>query len=355
MNTVAAQSDAVSLSITGPEELSAGDTAVLKVRADSSRPVYGVEFTVKTASSDHQLTTIRKGAYLSGNASSIVVRKRAEGTVAEYAETRIDSDQGVVGQGIVAEISVSVSNETTAEHVTVEFTDGLAASPDATALPLTTQNTTIPIVGGSPSGSSTETTTPDSSSNDQSTPEPTATSSDSSDGSTPASSSDDSIPGGVVDQSVLNSLDRNERVSVLIEISDTASFESETDRIAGTGLDQMAINRDVRVVMGTASRKTVREIAQLDAVDRIRSYEGDLPTATGAIQTETLRPQRTATQVTNASSSNRTTTQRPTSRMQTPSSEGASTSTDGSGPGIGVLGALVAVFVSILMLLSRTE
>lgn len=335
---VAQPETTATVTLTEPDSVMPGDRTTVAVQVDTTASVYGAEFNVRASSSDVRLTNLTQGNYLRQNGSSIVIVSRTNGSTGLYGETRVGTDSGVSGSGVLAEFDVTVPQSVTADAVDINLTSTKLVDPEAAPLPTQVTNVTVPInqsenTGDEPPAS---TRTAEEANSDEATSTPSVELSDLINNSTatasapPQSSWQEKITNRVTRQ-----MQQPGRTSVVIQLRATGSLEPILNRINRTELEDMRVNTELRTVQARADMETIKAVAQIDGVSRIR-YRGS-------------QQRQTVNQTATGSETDRSTASPAVITTQTGQAQSTETSpTDITSPGFGMVAGILAVlYVSI--------
>lgn len=335
---VAQPETTATVTLTEPDSVMPGDRTTVAVQVDTTASVYGAEFNVRASSSDVRLTNLTQGNYLRQNGSSIVIVSRTNGSTGLYGETRVGTDSGVSGSGVLAEFDVTVPQSVTADAVDINLTSTKLVDPEAAPLPTQVTNVTVPInqsenTGDEPPAS---TRTAEEANSDEATSTPSVELSDLINNSTatasapPQSSWQEKITNRVTRQ-----MQQPGRTSVVIQLRATGSLEPILNRINRTELEDMRVNTELRTVQARADMETIKAVAQIDGVSRIR-YRGS-------------QQRQTVNQTATGSETDRSTASPAVITTQTGQAQSTETSpTDITSPGFGIVAGILAVlYVSI--------
>lgn len=335
---VAQPETTATVTLTEPDSVMPGDRTTVAVQVDTTASVYGAEFNVRASSSDVRLTNLTQGNYLRQNGSSIVIVSRTNGSTGLYGETRVGTDSGVSGSGVLAEFDVTVPQSVTADAVDINLTSTKLVDPEAAPLPTQVTNVTVPInqsenTGDEPPAS---TRTAEEANSDEATSTPSVELSDLINNSTATASAppQSSWQEKITDR-VTRQMQQPGRTSVVIQLRATGSLEPILNRINRTELEDMRVNTELRTVQARADMETIKVVAQIDGVSRIR-YRGS-------------QQRQTVNQTATGSETDTSTASPAVITTQTGQAQSTETSpTDITSPGFGIVAGILAVlYVSI--------
>jgi hypothetical protein len=326
------------VTLTESDSVMPGDRTTVAVQVDTTASVYGAEFNVRASSSDVRLTNLTQGNYLRQNGSSIVIVSRTNGSTGLYGETRVGTDSGVSGSGVLAEFDVTVPQSVTADAVDINLTSTKFVDPEAAPLPTQVTNVTVPINQSENTGdeSPASTRTAEEANSDEATSTPSVELSDLINNSTATASAppQSSWQEKITDR-VTRQMQQPGRTSVVIQLRATGSLKPILNRINRTELEDMRVNTELRTVQARADMETIKSVAQINGVSRIR-YSGS-------------QQRQTVNQTATGSETDTSTASPAMITTQTGQAQSTETSpTDITSPGFGIVAGILAVlYVSI--------
>ncbi len=144
------------VSVDAPATAAPGETVTATIRIDAESSVYAAEFELSYPSAG-AATQATPGGFLSANASTFVVANRVNESAGRvsFGESRRDTQTGVTGEGVLAEVDVTVPTDASGT-VALSLPSVKLAAPNGSAVPVAVENATVDVeTDGAPTATAT--------------------------------------------------------------------------------------------------------------------------------------------------------------------------------------------------------